>query len=251
LAEVLVGCCGFPVSRRRYMQEFRVVEVQKTFYKPPSKETLERWRREAPSGFEFTVKAWQAVTHPPTSPTWRKAGIKPKGNPENYGYLKPTPENLEAWRVTLEAARILEARVVVLQTPASFKCTEENAENAIRFFRMIERDNLLVAWEPRGCWHTSRELLRRVLEEGEVIHVTDILRRRPVIVKKVAYTRLHGLGGREVNYRYRYTEEDLRRLLSEVRWLEEQGAERIYVMFNNIYMYSDAKRFMELLAARG
>ena len=33
--EVKVGCCGFPVSMKRYFQEFRVVEVQKTFYKPP------------------------------------------------------------------------------------------------------------------------------------------------------------------------------------------------------------------------
>ena len=30
-----VGCCGFPISLRRYAEEFSVVEVQQTFYQPP------------------------------------------------------------------------------------------------------------------------------------------------------------------------------------------------------------------------
>jgi len=92
VCRVRVGCCGFPVSRKRYYESFRVVEVQQTFYKLPSRETLERWRREAPPDFEFTVKAWQVVTHPPSSPTWRKAGLKPEpGKEDRYGFLRPTP----------------------------------------------------------------------------------------------------------------------------------------------------------------
>ncbi|MET1127893.1 MAG: DUF72 domain-containing protein, partial [Thermoproteota archaeon] len=66
---VLSGCCGFPLSRKRYFERFNVVEVQQTFYDPPSADTLRRWREEAPKGFVFTVKAWQAVTHPSSSPT--------------------------------------------------------------------------------------------------------------------------------------------------------------------------------------
>ena len=49
-----VGRCGFPVSLRRYAEEFSAVEVQQTFYKPPALRTLEKWRSAVPAGFEFT-----------------------------------------------------------------------------------------------------------------------------------------------------------------------------------------------------
>ena len=71
-AAVRVGCCGFPVSRPRYFKSFGVVEVESGFYQPPKPSTAERWRSEAPEGFQFMVKAWQLITHPPTSPTYRK-----------------------------------------------------------------------------------------------------------------------------------------------------------------------------------
>jgi hypothetical protein len=48
-------------------------------------------RAEASSGFVFCMKAWQRVTHPPTSPTRRRAGIKP-GKTSGYGFLRPTKE---------------------------------------------------------------------------------------------------------------------------------------------------------------
>lgn len=69
---VKVGCCGFPVSRARYFGAFGVVEVQRTFYQPPAKELAEKWKRQSPGDFEYTLKAWQLITHEPTSPTYRK-----------------------------------------------------------------------------------------------------------------------------------------------------------------------------------
>jgi len=69
------GCCGFPVGMKKYFENFDVVEVQKTFYKPPSQKTAEKWRKNAPENFEFTIKAWQVITHPPSSPTYRKAEL--------------------------------------------------------------------------------------------------------------------------------------------------------------------------------
>ena len=33
---------------------------------------LTRWRDQVPAGFEFTIKAWQIVTHESTSPTYRR-----------------------------------------------------------------------------------------------------------------------------------------------------------------------------------
>jgi uncharacterized protein YecE (DUF72 family) len=45
-----------------------------------------------------------------------------------------------------------------------------------------------------------------------------------------------------VNYRYKYTDEDLRELLQMVA-----GEKEAYVMFNNVYSFEDAKRFKEMI----
>ncbi len=250
---VKVGCCGFPVARSKYFKVFKLVEVQQTFYKLPSLDTVKRWRDEAPEEFEFTMKAWQVITHPPSSPTWRKAGIVvPPDKRDKYGLLKPTPENFEAWEKVLEVASTLKARIIVVQTPPSFGYSEENLENVLKFFKAIKRDGVLIAWEPRGTWHEHPEAIRRVVEEAGVIHVVDLLKRQPVTVGETVYVRLHGLGRGEVNYRYKYSDEDLLELARRIRRLSEMGCVRdIYVLFNNVYMFDDAQRFRSIAAREG
>ncbi len=230
---VHVGCCGFCLRQAEYFRKFRLLEVQKTFYKPPRAETAVRWRESAPEDFVFTVKAWQLITHSPSSPTYRKARLKLSGPKENYGGFQATPEVLDAWRVTREIARILKAPIVVFQTPASFGPEPGNVENLRRFFHTIERDGLILGWESRGEWPES--LLRDLVIELDLLDVVDPFVRLPV-TGDVAYFRLHGRGG----YRYRYTDDDLA-LLAE--WC---GAYReSYCLFNNVYMAEDAGRFIE------
>ena len=69
---VKVGCCGFRSSQSSYYRLLPAVEVQHSFYQPPKVATLEKWRREAPVNFEFTLKAWQLITHRATSPTYNR-----------------------------------------------------------------------------------------------------------------------------------------------------------------------------------
>ena len=58
---VKIGCCGFPKARNIYYEYFKVVEVQQTFYQPPTSKTVARWRTEAPPDLEFTLKVWQLL----------------------------------------------------------------------------------------------------------------------------------------------------------------------------------------------
>ncbi|KSW12344.1 hypothetical protein CF15_06280 [Pyrodictium occultum] len=258
-AAVFVGCCGFPFSRKKYYELFSTVELQQTFYDLPERSLAEKWRREAPSSFIFNMKAWQVITHPPTSPTWRRMRRRPQGRLENYGYLRPTPENLEAWRKSVEIAETLRARVMVLQTPPSFGYSGENERNAREFFsRALEAvgDAMLVGWEPRGSWLENYDAIKDIVcGRPGLIHVVDILRRPPVVCEgqELLYFRLHGLGGREVNYRYKYRDEDLARLASILASILEEydSVREVYVMFNNIYMGEDAQRFREIAAGMG
>jgi uncharacterized protein YecE (DUF72 family) len=65
MKQIKVGCCGFPTARKNYFQEFNLVEIQETFYRPPSIDGAAKWREEAPQDFEFSLKAWQVITHLP------------------------------------------------------------------------------------------------------------------------------------------------------------------------------------------
>ena len=47
----------------RYSETFDTVEVNNTFYRLPSRETVESWAGSTPSGFTFTIKASRYLTH--------------------------------------------------------------------------------------------------------------------------------------------------------------------------------------------
>jgi uncharacterized protein YecE (DUF72 family) len=230
-----IGCCGFVVAQRQYFQLFKLIEIQNTFYQLPKLETAEKWRAAAPAGFEFTMKAWQLITHEPTSPTYRRLGRKlsPSEYPL-YGRFQPTDEVLEAWSQTASFARTLGATVIVFQCPASFRPTDENIANMQAFFSRIDRDGFRLAWEPRGAW--PADVIRRLCQELDLIHCVDPFKNEP-LHGEFQYFRLHGITG----YAYRYTDQDLERLKSWVK------AKPTYTLFNNNWMKDDALRFMKLI----
>jgi uncharacterized protein YecE (DUF72 family) len=225
-----IGCCGFARARVSYYARFGVVEVQQTFYQPPRPHTLIRWRKEAPAGFEFALKAWQPITHPASSPTWRRLREPPE-RPEQAGFFRPSAAVEDGWRRTREAAGLLEARIVLFQCPQRFTPEEEHIANMRRFFRSCDRRGLRFAWEPRGNW--PEELVAELCRELGLIHCVDPLKARAVTAG-IAYFRLHGITG----YRYRHSEDDLRRLLDL-----GAGFDEAYCLFNNLTMFEDAARF--------
>jgi len=237
LTEVRVGCCGFPVSRKAYYSKFAVVEVQQTFYQPPQASTLKRWRQEAPEDFEFTLKAWQLITHEASSPTYRRLRLDLSDKQgREVGSLKWTDTTRFAWEKTLEAAKILAANKIIFQCPASFKPTDENKDNIRRFFSEIDRSDLTLIWEPRGNWQDHE--IAEICKELRLVHCVDPFKTQTV-TKGLCYFRLHGIGG----YRHSYSETELRQLAG---WAMDRKP--AYAMFNNVTMLEDALRFKSLLA---
>jgi len=243
--QVYVGCCGFCVGRSKYFSTFRTVELQETFYELPPVERLSSLRELGDGGFVFNMKAWQGVTHSLDSPTWRRARWRPPEElRDRVGLLRPTRENLELWDEVVKRARAIGARVVVLQTPPSFGFSEENFRNAREFLRTAATGEFVIGWEPRGDWLERLEYVRRVVEVSDsVIHVVDPFRSKPAVEKEVGYFRLHGIGSGEVNYRYKYTDEDLSKLCEFIR---STSSREVYVMFNNVWMLQDAQRFRDI-----
>jgi uncharacterized protein YecE (DUF72 family) len=231
-----IGCCGFPGSMAGYWESFRVVEVQQTFYRPPRPQTAERWRGEAPPEAEFTLKAWQLITHEPSSPTYRRAG--PDFDParkDRYGSFRDSEEVWQAWLATRRIAQALRAGLVLFQCPARFTPTEEHIRNLEGFFARLRDESFRLAWEPRGEW--PEDTVRGLCRELDLVHCVDPFTAQP-LWGELCYFRLHGLGG----YRYRYTDPDLGSLRARI-----PADRECYVMFNNTNMEEDARRFQRLL----
>lgn len=242
-----VGVCGFPRSHSVIFANFKLVEVQATFYKPVLKSTAERWRRAAPEDFEFTLKAWQLITHEPRSPTYRKAKLKIDASKvSRYGLFRPTKEVFEAWSATEEIRRALDSRIVVFQSPASFVESPEHIKNMHDFFHSIEidRGDTIMVWEPRGEW--KRSTISTICEELNLVHCVDPFADQPVSGTDFGYLRLHGSPPGRRMYHYSYTEADLQFLHERCRYFSQ-----VYVLFNNYTMFDDALKFKALLKQAG
>jgi uncharacterized protein YecE (DUF72 family) len=234
---IRVGLCGFTIGAAAYFETFDTLEVQQTFYEPPSRDTMARWRAQAPPGFVFTIKAWQVITHRSTSTTYRRMKTR-IDDMSAVGGFQLNDTTLRAWKVSRDAARLLHAKAVLFQCPASFKPTEENVANMRRFFGAIDRlEGVAFLWEPRGAW--PDDLLVEICRDLDLVHTVDPFLRDSV-TPNLLYWRLHGLGNA-----YRpYTDEELTALAARV----PRGAEG-YIMFNNIPRVKDAKTFIGLLNA--
>jgi uncharacterized protein YecE (DUF72 family) len=242
VAVIRVGTCGFCESHSRYYRDFDAIEIQQTFYRILREKTLERWRKEAPEGFTFAIKAFQGVTHPPNSPTWRRSNVRPG---KEVGLLRPTSDVFHFWRLTLREAEILGARFILIQLPRSFKESEESFANAERFFETAERGDFEIAVELRG-W--SERGIKRFVRDFDVIDVTDPLVRVPLHRGETSYYRLHGRyeDGRII-YRHSYSDEELEKIRERVLgWNRAES----FVFFNNSDMCRDAKRLKATLNDR-
>jgi len=242
--DLRVGCCGTPTGLAKYATTFPVVEVQQTFYQPPRLSTLNRWRSQVPRDFEFTLKAWQLITHEASSPTYRRLREKLDNHQRREaGAFRLSATVMAAWQRTLECARALASRIIVFQSPAGFLPTKANKANLKAFFREIRRvapsrEPRIYVWEPRGKW--KPEEVRDLCDELSLVHGVDPFPQHPT-TPGLGYFRLHGRTG----YRYRYTEADLQALLKMARAFVQCS-----VLFNNISMLKDAKSFQQLASRR-
>jgi uncharacterized protein YecE (DUF72 family) len=239
---IKTGCCGFPVAREKYYKYFNCIEINSTFYQLPDLETAEKWRKESPQEFEFIIKAWQLITHEPSSPTYRRLLKKISDNKKkNYGYFKPTDEVFEAWEQTELFANVLYCNKIVFQCPSKFIPTKENINNMIRFFKTIKKKNkkLYFIWEPRGNKWTSDEI-KTLCSELNLIHCVD-----PTVNRSVYgdfnYYRLHGkYSDGKIDYNYKFNLQELKNILKCC------SKKQNYVMFNNMTMFDDALLFKKI-----
>src|SRR3569623_254243 len=239
MKDVEIGLCGWNGSQAAYFEEFRSIEIQTTFYDPPALSAVEKWKSKAPAGFQFCIKAWQLITHLPSSPTYRRLKTPvPEADKPFLGSFQPTDQVMRAWERTAEIARCVDAAVVLFQSPKSFLPSEQNLSNFCAFFRSIPRQGLRqLAWEPRGEEWTE-DITGELCRDYALVPCVDPFIDRS-FTGPLRYWRLHGRG----SYSYRYSDADLIRLKKMLLQEFKPG----FVMFNKFSSKTDALRFRSLL----
>jgi len=232
-----LGLCGWNGSQASYFEEFDSIEIQSTFYDPPSLPVARKWRATAPPHFQFCIKAWQLITHRGSCPTYRRLrsplSVEDR---EAVGSFRPTGQVWQAWLRTLDFAHAVDAPVILFQCPKSFLPTSENLINLSAFFRRVSRRPFRLAFEPRGEMWTG-DIVRDLCAEHNLLHCVDPFETTSVY-GDVRYWRLHGRG----SYSYRYTDADLAALKKRLLKQPQPG----YLMFNNFSSKQDALRFRQL-----
>jgi uncharacterized protein YecE (DUF72 family) len=244
---ITIGCCGWGYLREKnfsahitrkfrsklqaYVQLFQSVEVNSTFYRIPKLVTAEKWRREADEmnkQFEFTVKASKIITHV-----------------DRFG----SRASIDAFSQMLDICAALRAKVLLLQSPESFRPTPENINRLEKFFGAVKRGSFTIAWEPRGKWWEMKERVQQLCDQFKIVCCVDPFRNSPLLVagRRLGYFRLHGFGKPSM-YMYRFSGKEMEELLSKCIGLWK-SLDRIYVFFNNAFMYENALEFGSLVSS--
>jgi uncharacterized protein YecE (DUF72 family) len=122
VTECIVGCCGWTQAQAEYVKTFDAVELQTTFYQPPGDAAARKWKLQAPPAFRFCMKAWQLITHTPSSPTCRRLKFAIADSEKDlYGSFRPTEQVALAWQrwftPTHSQARLKEGSFYSGETP--------------------------------------------------------------------------------------------------------------------------------------
>ena len=216
---------GLPQSRwlERYVQEFSTVELNNSFYRLPSRETFEKWRRTTPADFTFVVKASRYLTH-----------------------LKRLRDAEDGVRLFWSNATGLGDKLgpVLFQLPPRFPVDVPR----LRTFRSWLPEGIRAAWEFRDRSWWIDDVFRLLDEHGDAFVLPD----RPgfrgplVVTGGWSYVRFHQGSRHGSDYRRD-------KLHTWAERLAELPASEIWVFFNNDpggAAVRDARFLREILAER-
>lgn len=204
---------------------FNVVEINSSFYKIPSQETVEKWRniKNINPEFKFLVKLWQNFTH-------------------SFPY-----KNKDSVAQFIDAFSPMEQDIfggLLIQFPWRFKHSAGNVEYLEYLFSTFLQFKLCIEFR-----HNSWNILP-VLSLLKKYNVTFVNIDQPTvsnsisltnnITSNMAYIRLHGRntkewfneqGGRDSRYNYLYEKEELKEWVPFIN--NEKSVDEVFVIFNN------------------
>lgn len=205
-----------------YAREFKMTEINFTYYKMPNKFIFYHMQQKTPEDFIFIVKAHQSMTH-------------------KIDRDVPFKEFIDACQPLVEAKKM---GGILAQFPNSFKNEEKNREYLARFRDQIPDQPIFVEFR-HDSWVKEPVFgfLSRLNLSFVSVDQPQIPGLLPPIVRATTdtgYIRFHGRNAAQwyqhqesyERYNYLYTLEELGDWVKKIQDLEQQLA-RVYISMNN------------------
>ncbi len=203
---------------KAYTRAFDFVEVNSTFYETPDLHMVGSWRRLAPPNFEFSVRCSKLLTH-------------------RYKF-KAISEAYEVLKRMISICKILDAEILHMQTPPSFKPTKTNAKLMRNFFSTADLKSVRVSLEIRGARQTLTPDFIKMMRDLNMIHCVDFSKNEePSFKSDIKYSRLFGKGRHNI---YQPTDDELTKIDEKASKGEHR---KVVISFHFTKMYKDAARF--------
>jgi uncharacterized protein YecE (DUF72 family) len=191
-----------------YTQHFNTVEINNTFYRLPSEQTVNLWRETSPTTFCFAVKASRFITH-----------MKKLKDPDSSTkkFFSVVADRLET-----------KLGPILFQLPPGWLV---NVERLATFLESLPRGYKYVFEFRDESWLTPEvfELLRHH-NVALCIHDLSNLKTPVKITSEFTYVRFHGPG--RAKYTGSYSHEEVQQWADRIKsWRRNLSA--IYVYFNN------------------
>lgn len=190
-----------------YAGKFSAVEVNATFYRTFKDQTYNNWRQRAPQGFGYVLKAPRLITH-------RK-------------YLLGVEEDIRSFYHSCSLL-LDKFEMILLQVAPNMPFDLQRLYKALSAFPDPRR----VAVEFRRTEWFKQETLSLLKDLGASICNVDSPQQKIAgeLTSNRAYLRLHG---RSNWYAYNYSYDELAEIADVARGLVSEGANRVYIFFNN------------------
>jgi uncharacterized protein YecE (DUF72 family) len=224
-----------------YCRQFPLVELNFTFYRPPTRGMLLRLASKTPGDFQFLVKLPQAISH------------------------ERSPLELPGFRFAVEGLQLRgQLAGLLCQFPQALHCTRAACDWVGTLAGELGHLNLAVefrhrSWDRQGlpAWLAEKGL---DLVAVDVPGLPGLFPCGWAQSTSTAYVRLHSrnagkwyLSGQD-RYDYHYSDAELGEWIDElVRRHEQGGTERAMLLFNNCQRGQaaiNARRMQELLGAQ-
>jgi uncharacterized protein YecE (DUF72 family) len=254
---------------RYYSSQFPLVEVDSTYYFPPSEKNSELWVERTPEGFTFNIKAFSLLTQHPTK---TEALYKDLEVPDKRNvYLKDLKDDVvdEVWDRFLSALQPLHGAgklgALLFQFPPWFIIGRKNRDYILECAKRSAPIPILVEFRHKS-WLSDRnrdETLEFLEGHGLAYVCVDMPQGfkssvPPVIAATadLAAIRFHGhndaeweSGSVQRRFKYLYSDKELRQWAPKVHDLAAE-AKSTHVLMNNCYRdyaQRNAKELAELL----
>ncbi len=238
-----------------YASQFPLVEVDSTYYFPPSEANSERWVERTPDDFTFNIKAFSLLTGHPTRTDALYKDLDVKSDKRNV-YPKDLDKEVidTVWDRFLSALEPLEEAgklgILLFQFPPWFTIARRNKDYVLECAKRAAP--LRIAVELRNqTWmdgDNEKETLEFLEGHGLPFVCVDMPQgfrsSMPPITaatSDLALLRFHGHNDEEwesksvsKRFRYHYSEDELEQWVPRISKLNEE-ADRTHILMNNCY----------------